>query len=110
MTTISKELLSEVLGFEVSSVYVAPNDTFVEAQSEYSDERVNIHELAHKCKEWALINHTFIESGLPYKTRATAAVFNSDEGFLEGFEADTEPEAIFKACKWLLANTKEEIK
>ena len=44
MTTISKELLSAVLGYEISSVYIAPSGSFVEAQSEYRDERFNIYE------------------------------------------------------------------
>ena len=50
---VSKELLSEVLGYAVSSIYIAPNGNFIEAQSKYRDERINIHELQHSCKEWA---------------------------------------------------------
>jgi hypothetical protein len=46
----------------------------------------------------------FIESGLTDKIRATSAIFDSNEGFLEGFEAETEPEAIFKACQRILDN------
>lgn len=52
MMKISKELLSAVLNFEVSYVYVAPNGKFIEAQSENRDERVNIYELAFRTKEY----------------------------------------------------------
>jgi hypothetical protein len=74
-------------------------------------ESINIHELAHKCKEWAksldyrilsgyddcddmetwtvLINHRYGEGGC------------SCDDF---FEAETESEAIFQACQWILDN------
>jgi hypothetical protein len=106
----SKELLSEVLGFVVTSIYVAPNDKFIEAQSEYQDERINIYELTHKCKEWA------------FKQGYSLEVFNPDSNYYEVSPksynerreewedhpytiAPTEPEAIFKACQVILDNS-----
>ena len=63
---------------------------------------INLYELAHKCKEWAwkqdkehittTINTRKTLTGL-YKT-----CINDD---IEWF-AKTEPEAIFKACQWIL--------
>jgi hypothetical protein len=105
---ISKELLSEVFKENVISIdgTIGNNLTFTSFDNmwsgEYTKHVINIHELAHKCKEWALSKNVSIESGLPYKTRATSAVFDSNEGFLEGFEAETEPMAIFQACQWIL--------
>jgi len=74
---ISKELLSEVLGFKCNYA-----KQFEEHKNliYYSEEMVlwnwktlNIYELAHKCKEWALKNGNILNSGLQnnegYKNR-----------------------------------------
>jgi hypothetical protein len=64
--------------------------------------QINVHELMTRCKEYALDKGVFIESGLPYKNRATAAVFNAMGGFLEGFEDTTEYSAVFSAIIWIM--------
>ena len=43
---ISKELLSEILGFEVSGFCLALNETFIEVYDDSRDERISIYELA----------------------------------------------------------------
>jgi len=72
---------------------------------------LNIHEIAHKYKEWALeqdydlwsFYSKSLNSGYCY-------VFSSNEECDElyhakkEFDADTEPEAIFLACQWILDN------
>ena len=104
---ISKELLSEVLNQNVTSVYKQ------QEQYRYTTSNTNgawvsgsdvplpnIYELAHKCKEWAHSRSFMIQSYL-YNTKARADLLSScdvDEKFI----ADTEPEAIFKACEWIL--------
>lgn len=68
---------------------------------------INIHELAHKCKEWAW------EKGHSLCTTPLMAndsiIYCWDE--LErskdetiSIKAHSVPEAIFKACEWILAN------
>ena len=81
---ISKELLKEVM----------PTYDYM-----YIDE-FNIYELAHRCKEWAAYRHEcFIN--IFQKTS-----YNKYTAKLDGkvFQSDTEPEAIFKACQWILDN------
>jgi hypothetical protein len=58
-------------------------------------ERINIYELAHKCKEWAFKHHNIILwSGLNTCHYHTPIIEKS-------FTKDTEAEAIFKACQWI---------
>lgn len=134
---ISKELLSEVLGLDVyeddkkfsellkiNSISDNVNydirflkdieNGWTEA---IGNRWINTHELAHKCKEWALRNNFCIIS----------ATFTSEEDDIEEnlikdvnyawaelhnedklFRADTEPKAIFKACQWILEKQIEE--
>lgn len=109
---ISKELLSEVLDLKVFASI--SNDTnelkclFVDLDKS-KELRINIYELAHKCKEWAYENDyyvysifTFAGEGFCYLTHE-----NNISKRLITFEANTEPEAIFKACQWILENLKD---
>jgi len=88
---------------------------------------INIYELAHKCKEWAIKNKYQMYSGITtvaseirknyffcaIKTKVYA--YNKEYSnclpmFLNNFQhiiiADTEPEAIFKACEYILKELK----
>lgn len=72
----------------------------------------NIYELAHKCKEWAVDNHFHIYSKI-MKDKAVAKIRKSINGkhrknTLCLFVANTEPEAVFKVCQWILDNQKKE--
>jgi hypothetical protein len=74
----------------------------------------NIHELAHKCKEWAKSKNLYIVSMLGSNSESANSKINSkcecwvcdltDTIIKEEIYADTEPEAIFKACQWILEN------
>lgn len=95
----------------ISDVINSNNDiTFYGKEHEFLG-TYNIYELAHKCKEWAIENDFCIIS----------ATFKEEDGCFEDnrkqgvnyawaelygtekiFRADTEPEAIFKACQWIL--------
>ena len=118
---ISKELLSKILGFEVSGFYLAPNKTFIEAYDEARDERISIYELAFECKKWAYLKWYDIEtsinsSGLDengnpiYFGYAFLSSMKDKEQILDRnmyikeFEANSESEAVFKACEWILEN------
>ena len=101
---ISKKLLSEVLGyvpFKVSEME-RPSSVGIKLliiENEDGTVRAywNIHELAHKCKEWALqYKYEFLSGYL--SGRGYVVVMEQRRTWY----ADTEVEAIFKACEWLL--------
>ncbi len=104
MDCISEKLLSEVLDEEVIRLGSFNTPTLEVEVQRYSYKEwlnINIHELAHKCKEWALQYKYELLSG-----------YLSGNGYVVVMEqritwyADTEPEAIFKACEYILeANT-----
>jgi len=108
---ISKELLSEVLEKSVVSyteisknmirVYLHKENYFEQG---YID--INIYELAHKCKEWALLNNNIKIYSLLVKDGAKVNIHKVLKlGTIDKtFRANTEPEAIFKACQYILSN------
>ena len=113
---ISKELLSEVVGKEVKEIrwvkeHKSQMQYDVEADMDYTT--INIYELAHKCKEWAnkyqheaevvdkqvkLLSYTDRFGGHCRIKLFPAQPDCTDVSFSE----PTEPEAIFKACEWIL--------
>lgn len=114
---ISKELLSEILGVMVESIHISNNVSEINYTVSMGGYKyINIHELAFLCKEWAYKNGTAIASTFyPDKkldgtnmpdcycmTAKVGKIFTYDNIF----EADTEPEAIFKACQWILKEMK----
>jgi len=95
---ITKELLSEVLGKTVSNPRFATSDIMLRYSYGTGFQEINIYELAHKCKEWAKENNIIVSSN-QYSVLVT-----DNSNIRELFKAHTEPEAIFKACQWLLEN------
>lgn len=106
---ISKELVSEVLGFKVEYVEECEHrDNIIGVWSDINSipiVEINIHELAHKCKEWS--------SRQKEKDYLLKSYFNGIKWVASSmniylsqpyFESDSEPEAIFKACEWILDN------
>ena len=105
---ISKELLSAVLENKtVDFVDVTGNQIWFHSPLQtmchkWSDMCINIHELAHKCKEWITQHRLMIISH-----------FGSTRSFIEVRDIDTnkiihslhgvEPEAVFQACEWVLS-------
>ena len=105
---ISKELLSEVL--ELRS-YIESIDESVDEKNIYyyssyesypaTQYSINIYELSHKCKEWAISKGWVLHEVRNLKEYII--YFSGD--FREpsnDFRADTEHEAIFQACEWIL--------
>ena len=96
---ISKELLEEVLG---------------ERYIPRLGMEINTYELAHMCKEWAIRKEYQILSGFadrPAYRKANEKCYarlmwknkqheDSDMYFI----TETEPEATFLACEWILEN------
>ena len=105
---ISKELLSEVLNNK--KILLSKNDLLIEDNVLLFDNKcnylvnINIYELAHKCKEWILINKykIFIYSDDNSEWYCQVQLVDADEQPKEWSVAETEPEAIFKACEWIL--------
>ena len=128
---ISKELLSEVLNQNVTSVYKQ------QEQYRYTTSNINgawvsgsdvpfpnIYELAHKCKEWAYKVAKFPIKLETSPTDEYGEEYSIGSWFLCGIEGNhpktnntikrytlvhygqNEPEAIFKACEWIMEQTK----
>ena len=116
---ISKELLREVMGIHIAhcSECKAGGDLF------YTDtdggHYINIYELAHKCKEWATENKYTILTENMYPNGYFAYVLSNKESIENyGYLCEnkvikdiphnkTEPEAIFKACEYILNSIKQ---
>ncbi len=60
--------------------------------------------VAHKCKEWALMHDFSIKSLYDFTHTCFASVYGLQKGSYFNVQASTEPEAIFKACQWVLDN------
>jgi hypothetical protein len=102
---ISKELLSEVLNKPVTLLRVVEDGTDYLASIVYTEHgKMNIYELAHKCKDWALMHDFSIKSTYDFTHTCFASVYGLQRGSYFNVQADAEPEAIFKACQWILDN------
>ena len=109
---ISKELLSEVLGYGVMSHEKAiwSNSILVVTSNAFYTENINIHKLAHKCKEWARVHYNLytIPTFQCQLDGSIDMIVTDNEDFINNrnerysVSAKTEPEAIFKACEWIL--------
>jgi len=104
---ISKELLSEVLGCDYCSLkyssttihYEYEFDVMWSKAMQKNKAKINIYELAHKCKEWALT-----EGFIIYSSCKSASIYKDLEYLYGASNEPTEPEAVFKACQWILDN------
>ena len=119
---ISKELLSEIFPHgenSIQTIDIANNELAV-LYSMGGWVYHNIYELAHKCKEWAL-GKSFAIYTMPTLTErkwgnTSIRIYHFHSAgkdriigktFKDGrVEADTEPEAILKACEWILEEMK----
>jgi len=124
---ISKELYMEVMGLSLvaKSKYMIDGvvETFTIKDNEiifsifyesnslnetglHSSKNINIYELAHKCKEWAMTKERTIWSGWDYGVgKFVSMIGEHGVNELINNDADTEPEAIFKACDYILKET-----
>ena len=111
---ISKELWSTVTGKPTPSHLKLFGKTDVTAVVGDNMLSINIHELAHKCKEWARTQH--IKSTLaPNLLSSSGDKFHNASCFCDqislgmpSMRRATEPEAIFAACEWILNQQKEQ--
>jgi hypothetical protein len=120
MYSISKELLSEVLGKEIKHYTMRGNNIICFSQNRtYKDadnveNPINIHELSHKCKERAYEQGYIIETGV-YPTTGlekreyfyTIRILHKANSLPTSTVLETlytEPEAVFKAYQLILDN------
>lgn len=104
---ISEVLLSEVFNQEVRFIRYVANNTYeihFEKPIRLKYIIINIYELAHKCKEWAIKYIANIGSGYDKDKEFYWCICNNGEF---QFYADTELQAIFKACQWILDNKED---
>ena len=113
---ISKELLNKVLNIEIVSYQMKQKNILAYEYNKVSKNQwsgktfcnrsINIYELAHKCKEWASTHNYSVKSGWEMTHWGGAyrvEVFRNSNNILFSMSTvDTEPEAIFKACQWIL--------
>ena len=110
---ISKELLSEVLGKEVTNIQKGCTENELKITAYFGDARqsfhINIYELAYKCKEWAYENDYYIYSIVTFAAEGSCYLTheNNISKRLKTFDSDTEQEAILKACEYILNNIKQ---
>ena len=103
---ISKELLSEVLGFEVYEYYIQSVSLTCAKVNGSSLTTINVYELAHKCKEW-LYSKGYSVSILLRVNGLNQIILASGIDMDERYKSnEKEPEhiLIFKACEWVLEN------
>jgi hypothetical protein len=117
---ISKKLFNIVIGEDVKNIYeLGSNPNLSDFELPYSVHgtgdllSINIYELAHRCKEWAMNRNTTMDkmydlvvstyNRIDFKVE----IVNSpgDWKIVKTiYYGQTEPEAIFKACQWILDN------
>ena len=106
---ISKELLSEVLNYEVDA-FLGINKNEIDytccrdKNEGYIDISINIYEFAFKCKEWARDKYNITISSALYKNYAKSWNVDKDKSYT----AKTEVEVIIKACEGILEGLKNE--
>ena len=112
---ISKKLLDVVYPTdEIQECYVDIQESTGRVMwfgKKYKDCRseIDIHRVAHKCKEWASTHNYSVISGWEMTHWGGAyrvEVFRNSNNILFSMSTvDTEPEAIFKASEWILEQT-----
>jgi len=104
---ISKKLLSEVFEnkcisiIEINGILKYNNEEYQDSVYGYQivEREINIYELAYKCKEWAYNNGIAIDSCFQ------TAIIHLDKPI--EIKANTELEAVFKACEYILKQKEE---
>ena len=125
-----KDLLCEVLNLTINDVLTDKDSMYEYFDVEHEDsgsyiiarlnigyKSINIYELAHKCKEWAWKNEFLIRSRSTFGSGfefGYCEIEHIHDGWTDEFftkkllnkyeNSITEPEAILKACQWILKN------
>ena len=109
---ISKELISAVFNEPIYEFKINGVDVLYKVgnKNKWQEKLINIYEFAHLVKEW--INNQKYSFNICYRDgwwdRLEKIVHIDFYYNNKSFEADTEPEAIFKAGEWVLNNIKND--
>ena len=107
---ISEELLSEVIDEEVTRVDNVSHgclNYIIKFDDDTLELDIDIHRLAHKCKMWALKQDYILKSRVFYLNGASSCEVDKPVKEVAYEEAKSEPEAIFRACGWILNSETE---
>ena len=113
---ISKELLKNVLyGESIDNISIISKDItfeyshYVNGVFQYRRKTdINIYELAFECKKWAYSQGYILFSKIRLSSSLASCYFDVmgkhdyEDSYHNDFRAETESEAIFKACQWIL--------
>lgn len=99
------------MGIEILSCKPARQTNIVRykfnAIGEPRDSSINSYELSYLCKKWAYSKNYIIDSCYVNPQSEIHVYWMSKLNKRTTFNADTEPEAVFEACDWILAQVKE---
>lgn len=104
---ISSDLLREVLKSDIEHFSIHDNYLWIQIDGGYLNKTISIYQLAHKSKEWAfkqgyeLFSRILSNDNQMSGNCLVIRVESDPETVLTITNADTEPEAIFKACEWI---------
>ena len=101
----SKELISEVLSKEVEEERFIDSNSLTYVNSGIYED-INIYEFAFKCKEWALSVYHNIDFMVYGRSQCDLIIFTQPDDIKYNFNEDTEIEAIFKACDYIMKQKK----
>jgi len=103
---ISNVLINKILRDEESKkrgerikVVSIVDNTVIYKWSEYVEDSINIYELMAKAKEWLYENMLQLTST---KLSSGSWSIQINDGDFREFNADTEEEAVFKACQYII--------
>jgi len=110
---ISKELLSEILNKEVISYTFVKEykgiKNFLSITCVYETCTISIYELMCLCKEWIEVISPRGENKIYYFCELQSELIYIDKvnnTYFKRFKAETEPESVFKAGKYILKELK----
>lgn len=122
---ISKELLSIVMCDKIERFRILNNIAHVYYINDEQEYFISVYELSYRCREWARNNNYQVSACRPvvpddegksvihhwYKSyihKFELGAYHGPEQILEfDVNCSSEPEAIFRACEWILNKIKD---
>ena len=107
---ISTKLLSEVMGYvNPCPMEVEDNKLYLYKELGENITTLNIYELAHECKEWSYTKGFRLQVQKYKELDYQCIIDEMNIEYHPAKYATTEPDAIFKACEWILKRIQERI-
>ena len=103
--SINKNIIENILGYDIIDFKIKNNKiVIIKSLNDDKHIKIDIYEFAHRCKKWStsLRGKKYqIYSG-ETSNGGTAEIYSGAIKQIEEVEADTELEAIFIACDWII--------